>query len=82
MCKSLNVIKTVSMFIPPTAPGQEGSQGARGGVDAGGVINLSSEDADSIMTFFMHCHYIWAIPLKVRGHYSYVYFFFFGLNVP
>ncbi|XP_042877609.1 ATP-binding cassette sub-family C member 9-like isoform X1 [Penaeus japonicus] len=45
--------------------GQEGSQGARGGVDAGGVINLSSEDADNIMTFFMHCHYIWAIPLKI-----------------
>nr|XP_027220471.1 ATP-binding cassette sub-family C member Sur-like [Penaeus vannamei] len=45
--------------------GQDGSQGARGGVDAGGVINLSSEDADSIMTFFMHCHYIWAIPLKI-----------------
>ncbi|XP_066953710.1 ATP-binding cassette sub-family C member 9-like [Macrobrachium rosenbergii] len=32
---------------------------------AGTVINLSSEDADNIMTFFMHCHYIWAIPLKI-----------------
>ncbi|XP_042213487.1 ATP-binding cassette sub-family C member 9-like isoform X2 [Homarus americanus] len=39
--------------------------GTRGSVDAGSVINLSSEDADNLMTFFMHCHYIWAIPLKV-----------------
>ncbi|XP_063611389.1 ATP-binding cassette sub-family C member 9-like [Penaeus indicus] len=69
--KSLRLSAT-AQEEPETCPrpasqdkGQEGSQGARGGVDAGGVINLSSEDADSIMTFFMHCHYIWAIPLKI-----------------
>ncbi|XP_071518290.1 LOW QUALITY PROTEIN: ATP-binding cassette sub-family C member 9 [Panulirus ornatus] len=42
-----------------------GGGAPRGSVDAGIVINLSSEDTDNVMTFFMHCHYIWAIPLKV-----------------
>nr|XP_053630896.1 ATP-binding cassette sub-family C member Sur-like [Cherax quadricarinatus] len=58
--------------LPNSARGavQNGVRGAvpgsaRGAVDTGAVINLSSEDADNVMTFFMHCHYTWAIPLKV-----------------
>nr|XP_045592637.1 ATP-binding cassette sub-family C member Sur-like [Procambarus clarkii] len=55
-----------SKKIPGGGGDQRGGSPPRGGaVDAGAVINLSSEDADNVMTFFMHCHYIWAIPLKV-----------------
>ncbi|XP_050714538.1 ATP-binding cassette sub-family C member 8-like isoform X2 [Eriocheir sinensis] len=47
----------------------EGRRGASeagdGGQDAGSIINLTSEDADNILTFFLHCHYTWAIPMKV-----------------
>ncbi|CAL4064790.1 unnamed protein product, partial [Meganyctiphanes norvegica] len=49
----------------PMGDKQSGNQGSRSMVDAGSIINLTSEDADNIMTFFMHCHYIWAIPLKI-----------------
>ncbi|XP_063873338.1 ATP-binding cassette sub-family C member 9-like isoform X2 [Scylla paramamosain] len=42
-----------------------GGEAGEGGQDAGTIINLTSEDSDNILTFFMHCHYIWAIPLKV-----------------
>ncbi|KAG0730314.1 ATP-binding cassette sub-family C member Sur [Chionoecetes opilio] len=45
--------------------GSEGGEGGEAGQDAGAIINLTSEDSDNILTFFMHCHYIWAIPLKV-----------------
>ena len=34
-------------------------------IDRGSILNFSSDDTDNVMTFFIHCHYLWATPLKV-----------------
>jgi hypothetical protein len=44
-------------------PGEQGSSG----FDNGSIVNIMSEDTNNIMMFFSMAHFIWAIPLKVRG---------------
>ncbi|KAK4297665.1 hypothetical protein Pmani_029928 [Petrolisthes manimaculis] len=64
-CKALRLPSSTPPVLHNNTSGSDDTPGHHPSHDAGTVINLCAEDADNIMTFFTHCHYLWAIPLKV-----------------
>ncbi|KAB7502080.1 ATP-binding cassette sub-family C member 8, partial [Armadillidium nasatum] len=56
--------KTLKMSVSG-AKYNEASEDFADCADAGNALNYVLKDTENIMMLFMHCHYIWAIPLKV-----------------
>lgn len=49
-----------------------GDGGNSAATDAGTITNLMSDDAFNVMAFVKIAHYVWAIPLKVKGGVYYI----------
>ena len=46
-----------------------------GNIDIGYITNLASDDIMNIREFIWNIHYIWALPLKVKYEYNFMFDF-------